>query len=162
MTTADDVIKLRELVGDADVAMVTTETPTGELHSRPLALGAVDDDGALRFAVDGTAAWVSGLRQGDPANVSITDDKHALWISIAGSASVSEDRAMVDRIWNDTVGRFLPHEKDAPQVRVLTVHTKAAEYWDAPASRLAKLAVAAGSLLGQPDRSGESNSIELS
>ena len=162
MATSDAIIKLRQLIGDARVAMVTTGTPSGELHSRPLTLGSVDDDGTLVFLVDSRADWVAGLQHGEPVNASITNDDDQVWVSIAGNASVGEDRATIDRLWSPAAAAFFDGGQDSPYLRVLSIESATVEYWDAPSSRVERLVTMAGTLLGRSSSPGESGSIDLS
>jgi general stress protein 26 len=161
MTTAEATIKLRELIGEARVAMATTSTPAGELHSRPLTIGSIDDDGTFRFLVDATASWVTGLRHADPINLAITNDDDKVWLSVAGTIRVAEDPATVHRLWSPEGERFFPGGVDDPNLRVLVVDPTTAEYWDAPASRIERLAMKASSLLGRHADPGRSGSIDL-
>ena len=162
MATSDAVIQLRALVGDASIVMFTSRAPSGELHSRPLTLGEIDDDGNLVFLVDAAADWVAGLRPEDETNASITNDDDRVWLSISGRATVTEDRAMIHRLWTPHATTFFPEGPDSVGIRVLSMQSRAAEYWDAPSSRLHRLAVGASSLLGNPAaKQGESGTIEL-
>jgi general stress protein 26 len=161
MTIAEATIRLRELIGNAPVAMVTTGDARGELHSRPLVLGSVEDDATLTFVVDARADWVAGLRYGDPVNVSISDEDHKLWVSIAGTGSSSDDRATIDRLWSPAAADFFPDGPDSPHLRVLLVESRSAEYWDEPSSRVQRLMTKAGSLLRRDSAVGESSSIDM-
>lgn len=162
MATSDAIIRLRELVGEGTIVMLTSETPSGELHSRPLTLSEIDDTGALVFLVDGTADWVAGLRADEQVNVSLADDDGRLWVSIPGRARVGEDQATIHRLWTPAVEVYFPDGVDSPDVRVLSVTAGRVEYWDAPASRVRRLADMAGSLLGRSDSTpGESGTIDL-
>ncbi|MEL7158414.1 MAG: pyridoxamine 5'-phosphate oxidase family protein [Actinomycetota bacterium] len=160
MATADEIIKLRELIGDTDVVMVTTGTPSGELHSRPLTLGSIEDDGTLTFLVDRRADWVAGVQFGQATNIALANDDDKVWISIAGHARIGEDRATIDRLWSPAVETFFDGGVDSPDLRVLFVEPTIAEYWDAPSGPVQRLLTLASSLLGRstPDSSG---SIEL-
>lgn len=161
MATADAIIKLRELVGETKVVMVTTGTPGGELHSRPLTLGSIEDDGTMTFLIDSRAAWVSGLHHMEPINASIANDDDKVWVSVAGKARVGEDRATVHRIWNPAAEAFFPDGVESDNLRILHLEPSTVEYWDAPASRVARLAFMASSLLGRSTDPGESGTLDL-
>ena len=108
MSAADAVIQLRSLVGDQPVAMVTTTSPGGGLHARPLTLAEIDDHGTLWFLVDAEADWVRGLGANETVNVSFSDDNESRWVSVAGAATVTGDRATIDRLWTPAAKSFLP------------------------------------------------------
>ncbi len=142
--------------------MATTATPAGELHSRPLTIGSIDDDGTVRFLVDAQASWVAGLRHGDSMNLAVTNNDDSVWVSIAGEASISEDQATTHRLWNPAAEAFFPGGLDDPNLRVLELTPSTAEYWDAPSSTIERLAIMAGALVGRKSSPGESGSIDLS
>jgi general stress protein 26 len=162
MTSSQATFQLRKLIGDADVAMLASGAPSGEIHSRPLMLAEVNDEGNLVFLVDGTAEWVTGLRAEDQVNVAITNDDDKTWVSVSGATRITEDKATLDRLWTKAAEAFFPDGIDSPQLRILNVLTTSAEYWDASSSRVQRLAVMITSLVG--DRSAklaQSGSIDL-
>lgn len=163
MTTADATIKLRELVGDQRVAFLTTSAQNGELHARPLTLADIDDQGNMLFLVDANADWVQGIGFNESVNLSIANADDKTWVSVAGTAMVGVDRAAIHRLWSPEASAFLAGDADGPFVRLLTVMPSSAEYWDAPSTRIARLAVMARAALGDKSaKMGESGSIDLS
>jgi hypothetical protein len=76
-------------------------------------------------------------------------------------ALLLEDTAGPHRLWSPEGDRFFPGGVDDPNLRVLVVDPTTAEYWDAPASRIERLAMKASSLLGRHADPGRSGSIDL-
>lgn len=162
MTTSDAIIKLRELIGEARVGMLTTETPAGELHSRPLTVGEIDDNGNLHIIVDADADWVRGLKAGEQINLSIINDDDRVWVSVAGKATVHEDRAKIHRLWTPAADLFFSGGADSPNARLLTIAATTADYWDAPSGAVQRLVVIAKAALGDATaKLGDSGSIDL-
>lgn len=163
MTTSDATIKLRELLDSQRVGMLTSPAPSGELHSRPLTLCEVDDDATLWFFVSNDADWVRGVNPGVAVNVCFVDEKAQKWVSVAGSASIHDDKAKIDRLWSPVAEVYFPDGKQDTSIRLLAVDGSTAEYWDAPSSKMVRLAMAAKGLVtnSQPDM-GQSGSIDLS
>ncbi len=143
--------------------MLTTATPGGELHSRPLTLGELDDDARLVFLVDATSDWVAGLQVDEAVNVGFSDEDDKVWVSVAGRASIGEDRATIHRLFTPAAKAFFPDGPESPNLRVLAVAATTAEYWDAPASRVQRLVVMASAIVGNVEAGlGDSGKIDLS
>ena len=159
MTIADDIITLRKLVPDHRVAMLATQTPNGELHSRPVKTQEIDDRGHLWYLVSAASNWVSGLAADEPVNLGFTDDDERTWVSVAGTARVSEDRARVARYRADDPEA---HRIDEADVRLIEVTPTTVEYWDSPAGKIQALAVKAARAVGKSDSTvGTSGTLEI-
>jgi general stress protein 26 len=163
MTTSEATIKLRELLDDQHVGMLTSPAPSGELHSRPLTLCEVDDDGNLWFFVSNDAEWVRGANPGVAVNVAFVDEENQKWVSVAGTATIHDDEAKIDRLWSKMAEVFFPDGRNDSSIRLLAVDGSTAEYWDTPSSKLVQMAMAAKGLVtkGKSDM-GQSGSIDLS
>jgi len=163
MTSADAIIKLRQLIDDQRVVMLSSIAPSGEIHGRPITLCEVADDGRLWFLVSNEADWVAGMAAGSAVNVGVANNDEQTWVSIAGPASVHHDKARVDRLWSPAASIFFPGGKDDPNLRLLAVEPQTAEYWDAPSGRLQQLALMAlGKISSDRPDLGDSGTIDMS
>jgi general stress protein 26 len=158
MSTAEDVIKLRHLVADHRIAMVSTSAPTGELHSRPVKTQEIDDEGSFWFMVSARAAWVAGLSADEPVNLGYTDSDDKTWVSVAGTVRMVEDGARVDRYRGESDKN--DHRIDDADVRLLVVRPSTVEYWDTPSGKLQALAMKAAKVIGR-DSGDSSGTISL-
>jgi len=159
MSTAEDIIKLRQLVADHRIAMVSTSAPTGELHSRPVKTQEIDDAGSFWFIVSSKADWVAGLSADEPVNLGYTDSDDKTWVSVAGTARLTEDAARVAR-YRDGGGND-GHRIDDADIRLLVVAPSTVEYWDAPSGKLEALAVKAAKAIGKGSAKDSSGTISL-
>ena len=147
MSTAEDIIKIRQLVADHRIAMISTTAPGGDLHSRPLRTQEIDDSGSFWFVVSVKAEWVAGLSAHESVNLSYTDSDHKTWVSVAGSARVLEDAARVARYQE---GKDASQQRiDEADIRLLVVEPTTVEYWDTPSGRLEALALKAARVIGK-------------
>jgi general stress protein 26 len=90
MTTHDeDLTQLAALVKDAKIALLTTVSDEGHLHSRPLGLQQDDFDGDLWFLTQHPSSKTADIAVNPQVNVAFESDKG--WVSIAGTASVVHD-----------------------------------------------------------------------
>ena len=133
----EGIAKIGELIKDIQMAMLTTVSAGGTLHSRPMATHQAPFAGELLFLTPAHSGKVEEIQ--DEAEVSLTyvDAKHA-FLAISGRASISNDRATIEELWNPSYKAWFPEGKDDPEIRVLRVSVEQAEYWDAPSSAIVR------------------------
>ena len=119
---------LEKLIESFRTAMLVTRTSDGALRARPLALAEVHDQGALYFATSVDSAKVTELET--IPGVAVTLQASDKYISVTGDASVSRDRALIERLWSEAWRVWFPGGKDDPTLSIIIVTPHAAEYWD--------------------------------
>jgi general stress protein 26 len=160
LASDDDLKTIASLIKAARIALLTTKSVHGDLHSRPLATQEAEFNGELWFFTQDPSEKVSDILVNPQVNVAFESGKG--YLSIAGNAEVVHDRAKVDEYWSPAVEAWFPEGKDDPTVALIRVRPVSAEFWaaDAPgvvtAFRLAK-AVLTG---GQPDV-GDNRAVDL-
>lgn len=55
--------------------------------------------------------------------------KGELYASIRGSLALSQDRAMIDKLWNPQAAAWFENGKDDPRLRLLRLDAEEAEIW---------------------------------
>lgn len=123
----DDMKTIAGLVKAAKIALLTTVTSDGHLHSRPLATQDVDFDGDLWFFTQDPSSKVDDIRAHNRVNASFESGKG--YLSIAGTATIVHDRAKIDELWSPTVEAWFPEGKDDSTVALIRVDAESAEYW---------------------------------
>ena len=96
--TTTEFERVGELIAKARFAFVTTSGPDGRLLSRPLAVLKRDFDGDLYFFTMAPSAKTAQVAADSHVNVSLQSGDD--YLSIAGTASVSRDQALIDELWN--------------------------------------------------------------
>ena len=72
------------------------------------------------------------------------------WVSVAGTASVVQDQARIDRLWNSFVEPWF-EGRDDPRVALLRVDGSSAEYWDTPGGKVTTvLSLVKSKVTGEP------------
>jgi general stress protein 26 len=160
MDTNDELDTIRTIISRSKVALLTTETASGELHCRPLAVLGHDFDGSLWFFTQDPSPKVDDVALHPKVNVAYRDGKG--YLSIAGTASVEHDSTRIDQLWNPMVEAWFEHGRDDPSVALLRVDAHSAEYWasDKPAVARAFEIAKAVVTKTQPDV-GENRTVEL-
>jgi general stress protein 26 len=142
-------------------AAVTTRAEDGALHSRPLAV--LDDgfDGTkLRFFTQDPSAKTAEIAAHPEVNVAIGDGKG--WLSLAGTAAVTHDPALLDRYWNPWADAYFEGGRADPSAAILEVTVATVEYWDLRKPAVAQaFEVLKGVLTKSEPDLGDSGTVDL-
>lgn len=167
MTTSTDrneqIKKLRELVKDIEIGMLTTIDEDGTLHSRPMSTnGQVESDGTLWFFTYASSHKVTEVEQHQQVNVSFSAPSKQRYVSMSGTAQLVQDRNKIQELWKPELKAWFPNELDEPDIALLKVNVAKAEYWDAPSSWVAHtIGLVKAIATGEKANSGENEKINL-
>jgi general stress protein 26 len=87
--------ELYDLIDGIEIAMLTTRRPDGRLVSRPMATQARAAGADLWFVTDASAYKLDELEQEPQVNLAYFNQKSREYVSISGTARISNDRAKV-------------------------------------------------------------------
>jgi general stress protein 26 len=163
MALSETAQRLAKLVEDIDIAMFTTVGPGGYLVSRPLSTQAASFDGEkLWFMVDATSPKVEEIRRDGRVNLAYASRDRNTYVSLAGDARLTRDDALLDRFWNDALKAYFPRGRADPDLALIEVSPRTAEYWDGPGSFLGKaLTFVVARVTGNDDVLGENRIVDL-
>ncbi|HEY5289089.1 MAG TPA: pyridoxamine 5'-phosphate oxidase family protein [Polyangia bacterium] len=125
---ATDKKHLEELLKHFQTAMLVTHTEGADLRARPLALASAHDEGVLYFATSVSSPKVTELERTPEVAVTLQDSRR--YVSIGGTARITRDRALIERLWSETWKLWFPKGKDDPEICIVEVTPRDAEYWD--------------------------------
>lgn len=153
----------KEKIKDVTFGMFTTLDPDGKLSSRPMTSQQLDDSGNLWFFTSDVTDFVRHLSAHPEVNVAFSDPDDSLYVSVAGHAELTRDRAKIDELWSPLVAAWFDGGKDDPHLSLIRVHVSSAEYWDTKSSKMTQLyALAKSALTGKAPRDpGEHKKISL-
>jgi general stress protein 26 len=139
-TPGKSAARIAKLLEDIDIAMLTTVGAKGDLVSRPLSTQDASFDGRrVWFFTEADSPKVAEIRREPRVNVAYASKDKNTYVSVAGRAKLSKDRAKIDALWSDALKAFFPKGKDDPNLVLLQVDVRSVEYWDGPGSLLGKL-----------------------
>jgi general stress protein 26 len=141
--------KVRELINDISIAMITTVTPDGTLRSRPMVTRQAGADGELWFFTASDSGKAHDIAQEHAVNVSYADPKAQRYVSVSGNATVVHDREKARGLWHPMLKTYFPKGMDDPQLALLRVWVDSAEYWDMPSNRMVQLYQIARTAVGR-------------
>ena len=137
--SAEALQKLGELIRDIRVAMLTTLTPAGTLHSRPMLTQQSAFDSFLWFFTADESAKTEEISQVQQVSLSFADPSNQRYVAVSGRARTVHDREKAQELWHPLVEAWFPGGLDDPRLALLQVSPDRAEYWDAPSGALVRL-----------------------
>ena len=156
------VQKLGTLIKEVKFAMLTTQTPEGNLHSRPMATQQVEFDGVLWFLTSISSTKINEVQQHHEVNVAYADASADKYISVAGTAEVLRDREKLDELWSPFHKAWFPKGKEDPDIALMKVTVSSAEYWNVPDSKMVQLVgFAKAALTGKRYHPGEHGEVDM-
>jgi general stress protein 26 len=109
----DSIEKLQALVKDIKVAMMTTRRADGRLVSRPMAVQEEPAQGAdFWFVTLRDADKVTDLSFDPHVNLAFYKDRTTEWVSVSGTAVLTDDRALVHRLYREDWKTWFGNEGD--------------------------------------------------
>jgi general stress protein 26 len=139
MSPADDRQRLWDLIKDIRFAMFTTRHPnSGDLHARPMTTqnGRLDEDDRLWFFMSRRGDSFADLEVEPSVNVCYAAPDRDSYVSVTGTASVSEDIGKARALWSKANEAWFPHGVDDPDVALIEVRIDHAHYWNVQENRL--------------------------
>lgn len=166
-TPAEARATVWELIKDIKFAMFTTRHPeNGHLHSRPMTTqnSSIDDERNLWFFMSKKGDPVHDLAAESKVNVAYADTGKDSYVSITGTASVVEDQAKKQQLWNKMTEAWFPGGPTDPDVALVRVEIVHANYWDTKESKVTQLfAMAKAVVTGKPPTQlGEHAEVRMS
>ena len=158
--------KLEELYGLIEgigIAMFTTRRPDGYLVSRPMATQERAEGADLWFVTDVDSHKLDELEHDPHVNLAYYRDGTAEWVSVSGTARISQDRARIHelyrpdwRAWFGDQGGERDGGPDDPRLALVLVDAHSVTYMKSNTPRpLVLFQVARGIVTGQPPRTGD-------
>ena len=110
MTTHDDQTgTVAEIMREADIAVLTYVSLDGALVSTPMGTQDFEDPGTTWFITERSSDKVRAI-EADP-RVNVAYSSKAGWVSLSGTAHVSDDRAKLDELWDASAGAFMRNSR---------------------------------------------------
>jgi general stress protein 26 len=161
-TSEEDRKKLRELIKDVRVAMLTTIDEDGSLRARPMGNHQGEFSEELLFLTYGAAHKNIEVSHDNRVSVAFADPGSQTYVSVSGHATLIRDRAKAEKIWTAWAKVWFPDGLDTPDLAVLSVRIDKAEYWDSPSGTFVLLyGLATQALTGHPPHLGENKKIDF-
>jgi general stress protein 26 len=151
--------KLDRLIKGIPVAMMTTITSDGKLHSFPLLTQDTEFDGSLWFLIAKNSPQLQDLRKNSDVNLSYSGNGKC--ISIAGTLEFAKNPDMVREIFLKPHEAWFPEGPSDPNIQLLKVKVHTAEYWEERTSPFYKIIEFVRTTTGKPANKEAHGSLDL-
>ncbi|MCA1012027.1 pyridoxamine 5'-phosphate oxidase family protein [Halobacillus halophilus] len=120
--------KIKDLIKDEKVAMLTTLSPEGKLMSRPMHTQEVAmDKEEFWFITEKDTDKYRDIGRNPAVNLAYSGSSY---VSISGTAEFVQDEDKKKEYWNKIVEKVLNASADDPNVILVKVTPEIAEYWE--------------------------------
>lgn len=148
--TAKDVDRAWTLMDKIGFAMLVTRDGA-KLRARPMAAFVERNDNAIYMLTDARRHKDEEIAQHPDINLSFADTGGQKYVSVTGTATVSNDRTRIKQLFS-TSARAWWDSADDPNIRVLKITPDDAEFWDSPGTMVSYVKMAAAAVTGsRPD-----------
>lgn len=130
--------KISEMIKDIRIAMLSTVTPDGTIHSRPMATQQAEFQGELLFLTRQESSKTDEIAHQAQVTLAYVDSKDHRFVSLSGRAELSKDRATIHELWSPLYKAWFPEGENDPEITVIRVYVDHAEYWEAPANSIVR------------------------
>jgi len=156
-----DQDRVWDLVDAIKFAMLVTHDGNGdELRARPMHAHGKREEDTVYFLTDRRHHNDDEIQINDNVCLAFSDTSRQRYLSISGTATVVDDRALVRALWEPSNKAFWDDEND-PNIRVLRVRPAMAEFWDSPGKIVTSVKMAAAALTGSKPELGEHRKVTL-
>jgi general stress protein 26 len=133
------VSKLQELVGKSSTCMFASNLTQLPIHVSPMRVQETDYEGSLWFFSSADSTRNKHIEADPRVQLIFTNTPDMEFLTVFGTASISTDRELIDRLWSGLVEAWFDG-KDDPNVSLICVHPATAHYWDTEGGRLVTMA----------------------
>ena len=122
--------KIFEMLRGFETVMLVTAAPDGRIEARPMQIVDIDDrTGNIWFFTGLGSRKVHEI--GDNSHVAIVcQQERSAYLSLSGVGMVVHEPSRVRQLWKEPFRVWFPGGPEDPDLRLLVVEPRVAEYWD--------------------------------
>ncbi len=158
---AESVERVRELINDIKVTMLTTSAADGRLHSRPMYTQETEFDGDLWFTTSLSSALVAEIRDNPAVLLNYANVDAQRFVVIAGEAVLVHDQTKKDELWNPTLKMWFKGGSTDPDLVLVKIEAHRADFWDSPSAPVRWFQFLAGVATGKRPSGDQRGAVDL-
>ena len=141
--------------------MLTYVSQAGALVSTPMEMQDFDDPATTWFLTERSSDKVRAIEADPRVNVSFSSK--AGWVSLSGTAHVSDDRSKIQELWDASAsaGAFMSGGPEDPDNVLLRIDGATAEYWENPGKVAIAVQMAKGLVTDSEPDLGDNDTVTL-
>ena len=154
--------KIGELIKDIRICMMTTAGKDGSFDSRPMATQKTEFDGTVYFLTRHESGKVFEIEEDSHISLLYSDTSDSKYVTAKGKASISQDKAKIQELWNPMFKAWFPGGENDPSIAVLKVTISEAQYWEASSSKIVMgVKYLAAAITGDSTKIGHHGTVKL-
>jgi general stress protein 26 len=157
--TVRDTERAWELMKKIGFAMLVTHDGD-KLRARPMSAFLEREENAIYFLTDARRHKDEEIARNPGVNLSFANASDQKYVSITGTAAVSNDRAKIRQLFSTPAKAWWNSAED-PNIRVLKVTPDDAEFWDSPGSVISYVKMAAAAVTGSRPTIGDNRKVAM-
>jgi general stress protein 26 len=126
----EEMEKIRDLIGDIEVAMLSTVRRDGVVRSRPMGTVLDADEASIWLFISANGDIAHDIQHTPQLGLTFADPERDRYVSVSGTAELLYDRADITRRWRDEFSKWFPGGPDDPVLVLLRMRVAEVEYWD--------------------------------
>ena len=154
-----DQDRVWELMKKIGFAMLVTQDG-GKLRARPMSAHLDRDNNAIFFLTDARRHKDDEIARNPAVNLSFADAGGQKYVSVTGTASVSNDRAKIKQMFTTPAKAWWGSAED-PNIRVLKITPDDAEFWDSPGTVISYVKMAAAAVSNTRPEIGDNRKVSM-
>jgi general stress protein 26 len=156
---ARDVDRAWELMRKIGFAMLVTRDGD-KLRARPMSAYLERENNAVYFLTDARRHKDEEIAKNPGINLSFADAGDQKYVSVTGTAVVSNDRAKIKQLFTTSAKAWWDSAED-PNIRILKITPDDAEFWDSPGTVISYVKMAAAAVTGTRPEIGDNRKVAL-
>jgi general stress protein 26 len=156
---AQNVDRAWELMKKVGFAMLVTHDGD-KLRARPMSAYLERENNAIYFLTDARRHKDEEIARNSGVNLSFADTGDQKYVSVTGTAVVSNDRAKLKQLFSMPAKAWWDSAED-PNIRVLKITPDDAEFWDSPGSVISYVKMAAAAVTGTRPDLGDNRKVAM-
>ena len=156
---ARDIDRAWELMKKIGFAMLVTRDGD-KLRARPMSACLERENNAIYFLTEARRHKDDEIARNPNINLSFADAGDQKYVSVSGTAVVSNDRAKIKQLFSTPAKAWWDSAED-PNIRVLKIVPDDAEFWDTPGSVISYVEMATAAVTGSRPEIGDNREVTL-
>ena len=155
----DESARVWELMEKIGFAMLVTRDGD-KLRARPMSAYLERENDAIYLLTDVRRHKDDEIARNPGINLSFADASSQKYVSLTGTAVVSNDRAKIKELFSTPAKAWWESAED-PNIRVLKITPEDAEYWDSPGTVISYVKMTAAAITGTRLDIGENRKVTM-
>ena len=156
---AGNIERAWELMKKIGFAMLVTRDGD-KLRARPMSAYLEREKNEIYFLTDARRHKDDEIAGNPGINLSFADPSSQKYVSLTGTAVVSNDRAKIKELFS-TPAKAWWDSADDPNIRVLKITPDDAEFWDSPGTVISYVKMAAAAVTGTRPDIGKNRKVSM-